>query len=352
MWYHETVGKQRCPIVDTWWQTETGAIMMVTLPGATPAKPGSTGLPFFGVVPEVVTSDGEARGRRTRRACSCCASPGPAMLRTIWGDDERFVQQYFSEIPGSYFTGDGARRTQDGYFQVVGRIDDVLNVAGHRIGTAEIESALVSHPAVAEAAAVGRPDEHQGPGVGRVRHAQAGLSAAPRARRKSCATTSGKEIGKFAAPDDIRFADSLPKTRSGKIMRRLLKDIAAGRETQGDISTLEDLQRAREASADRGVVAFLVGASLFGHATGRTRAHTGTRRPDGLRSTHPPRVHGKTRIGSTLTPGPSPEGRGEPARVTRSLVHELAQDHEALPEVLELRVLVGRVIVDDRGRTR
>jgi len=239
VWYHDTVGGKRCPIVDTWWQTETGSIMMVTLPGAAFGKPGATGLPFFGVRPEVVTSDGEAVGVNEggllvlRRAW-------PSMLRTIWGDDERFVQQYFSEVPGSYFTGDGARRDEDGYFHVVGRIDDVLNVAGHRIGTAEIESALVSHTSVAEAAAVGRPDDLKGQALVVFVTLKPGFVAGEELASALRAHV-GREIGKFAAPDDIRFAESLPKTRSGKIMRRLLKDIAAGRETRGDVSTLEDL---------------------------------------------------------------------------------------------------------------
>jgi acetyl-CoA synthetase len=225
--------------VDTWWQTETGAIMMTTLPGAAFAKPGSTGLPFFGVEPEVVTSDGKAVGAN-QGGLLVVKRPWPSMLRTVWGDDERFKQQYFSEISGMYFTGDGARRDEDGYFHVVGRIDDVLNVAGHRIGTAEIESALVSHPSVAEAAAVGRPDDLKGQALVVFVTLKPGFSAGGELVAKLKAHV-GQEIGKFAAPDDIRFAESLPKTRSGKIMRRLLKDIAAGRETRGDVSTLEDL---------------------------------------------------------------------------------------------------------------
>jgi acetyl-CoA synthetase len=239
IWYHETVGKKRCPIVDTWWQTETGAIMMVTLPGAAFAKPGSTGLPLFGVVPEVVTSDGKAVGAN-EGGLLVIRKSWPSMLRTIWGDDKRFVEQYFSEIPGSYFTGDGARCDEDGYFCVVGRIDDVLNVSGHRIGTAEIESALVSHRSVAEAAAVGRPDDVKGQALVVFVTLKPGFTAGAELATALRAQV-GKEIGKFAAPDDIRFADSLPKTRSGKIMRRLLKDIAAGLETKGDVSTLEDL---------------------------------------------------------------------------------------------------------------
>jgi acetyl-CoA synthetase len=239
MWYHEKVGKRRCPIVDTWWQTETGAIMTTTLPGAVASKPGSTGLPFFGVEPDVVTQDGKSvpageGGLFVQRR------PWPSMLRTIWGDDERFRLTYFSDVPGCYFTGDGAYKDPDGYFRVVGRIDDVLNVSGHRIGTAEIESVLVAHPSVAEAAAVGRPDDLKGQALVAFVTLKPGYAASP-AAAEELRQQVAKEIGKFARPDEIRFADSLPKTRSGKIMRRLLKDIAAGREIKGDLSTLEDL---------------------------------------------------------------------------------------------------------------
>ncbi|WP_438016386.1 acetate--CoA ligase [Sorangium sp. So ce315] len=239
IWYHRTIGGGRCPIVDTWWQTETGAIMMTTLPGAVHSKPGSTGLPMFGVVPEVVTKDGKpvAAGEG---GLLVLKKTWPSMLRTVWGDDERFRKQYFSDIEGCYFTGDGARRDEDGYYWVVGRIDDVLNVAGHRIGTAEIESALVSHPAVAEAAAVGRPDDLKGQALVVFVSLRPGFKAGPELQAK-LAEHVAKEIGKFARPDAIRFADALPKTRSGKIMRRLLKDVAAGREMTGDTSTLEDL---------------------------------------------------------------------------------------------------------------
>jgi acetyl-CoA synthetase len=238
LWYHEKVGKRRCPIVDTWWQTETGAIMTTTLPGASTMKPGSTGLPFFGVEPDVVTQDGKTvpageGGLFVQRR------PWPSMLRTIWGDDDRFRQTYFADVPGCYFTGDGAYRDQDGYFRVVGRIDDVLNVSGHRIGTAEIESVLVAHPSVAEAAAVGRPDDLKGQALVAFVTLKPGFSASPSAA-EDLRQQVAKEIGKFARPDEIRFADSLPKTRSGKIMRRLLKDIAAGRDVTGDLSTLED----------------------------------------------------------------------------------------------------------------
>ncbi|MDI1427879.1 acetate--CoA ligase [Polyangium sorediatum] len=239
IWYHKNIGGERCPIVDTWWQTETGSILMTTLPGAASAKPGSTGLPMFGVVPDVVTKEGTSVGANAG-GMLVLKRPWPSMLRTVWGDDERFRKQYFSDIEGCYFTGDGARRDEDGYYWVVGRIDDVLNVAGHRIGTAEIESTLVSHPAVAEAAAVGRPDDLKGQALVVFVSLRPGFSASPELATK-LANHVGHEIGKFARPDQVRFADALPKTRSGKIMRRLLKDVASGRETTGDTSTLEDL---------------------------------------------------------------------------------------------------------------
>jgi acetyl-CoA synthetase len=238
LWYHEKIGKGRCPIVDTWWQTETGSIMTTTLPGAASMKPGVTGLPFFGIEPDVVTQSGE-RVPAGEGGLFVVRRPWPSMLRTIYGDDERFKQQYFSDVPGCYFTGDGAYRDDDGYFRVTGRIDDVLNVSGHRIGTAEIESVLVAHPSVAEAAAVGRPDDIKGQALVAFVTLKPGFEpseSASEALRQQVA----KEIGKFARPDEIRFAEGLPKTRSGKIMRRLLKDIAAGREVKGDLSTLED----------------------------------------------------------------------------------------------------------------
>ena len=237
-WYHQHIGKGRCPIVDTWWQTETGAIMLTTLPGAHFAKPGATGVPVFGVEAGVVTQDGQSVPPE-QGGLLVVRRPWPSMLRTIWGDDERFRKQYFEEIPNQYFTGDGARRDRDGYFHVVGRIDDVLNVSGHRIGTAEIESVLVAHPAVAEAAAVGRPDDLKGQAL--VVFVTLKPGHPPSAEMQRLLTEHvAAEIGKFARPDSVRFADGLPKTRSGKIMRRVLKDIAAGREAQGDISTLED----------------------------------------------------------------------------------------------------------------
>jgi acetyl-CoA synthetase len=239
IWYQQHIGGGRCPIVDTWWQTETGSILLTTLPGAAAAKPGSTGLPMFGVLPSVVTKDGNPVPTNGG-GLLVLEKPWPSMLRTVWGDDDRYKKQYWSDVPNCYFTGDGARRDEDGYYWVVGRIDDVLNVAGHRIGTAEIESALVSHPAVAEAAAVGRPDELKGQALVVFVSLRPGFTAGEELIVQ-LAEHVGREIGKFARPDRIRFTDALPKTRSGKIMRRLLKDVAAGRESTGDTSTLEDL---------------------------------------------------------------------------------------------------------------
>jgi acetyl-CoA synthetase len=239
IWYHRVIGGERCPVVDTWWQTETGSIMLSTLPGAVFAKPGSTGLPLFGVDIAVVKDRGDACATNEGGKL-VIRRPWPSMARTLWGDDERYQKTYWDVIPNVYFTGDGARCDEDEYFWVVGRIDDVLNVAGHRIGTAEIESAFVSHPAVAEAAAVGKPDELKGQALVVFVTLKAGQKAGKELKEALNAHID-REIGKFARPDSIRFADSLPKTRSGKIMRRLLKDIAAGGDTKGDTTTLEDL---------------------------------------------------------------------------------------------------------------
>jgi acetyl-CoA synthetase len=247
MWYHRVIGKERCPIVDTWWQTETGGIMISPLPGATPTKPGSATLPLPGIVPEVRTRDGQTLGAN-QGGYLVITRPWPGMLRTVFRDPERYQQQYWSQMPGVYFTGDGARRDADGYFWVMGRIDDVVNVAGHRLGTMEVESALVSHPAVAEAAVVGRPDDLKGQAVAAFVTLESGQKASEQLKTELKAHVA-KEIGAFARPDDIRFTDALPKTRSGKIMRRLLRDIAAGKETVGDTTTLEDysvLSRLRE----------------------------------------------------------------------------------------------------------
>jgi acetyl-CoA synthetase len=238
MWYHEVIGKKRCPIVDTWWQTETGGIMITPLPGATPTKPGTATLPFFGVVVEVVDDKGNPVPKNEGGKL-VIRKPWPSMLRGIWGDPKRFLETYWSEVKGSYFTGDGCRQDKDGYFWIVGRIDDVLNVAGHRIGTAEVESALVSHPMVAEAAVVGRPDDLKGQVLVAFVTLKTGVHPAPSIRDELRAHV-GKEIGPVAKPDDIRFAEALPKTRSGKIMRRLLKQIAVGENVKGDITTLED----------------------------------------------------------------------------------------------------------------
>jgi acetyl-CoA synthetase len=237
MWYHEVIGGKRCPIVDTWWQTETGGIMMSPLPGCTPTKPGSCTLPLPGVSPEIVDSAGnpvpDGHG-----GWLVMSRPWPGMLRGIWGDDERFRETYWSKVPGRYLAGDNARQDADGYYWIMGRIDDVLNVAGHRLSTIEIESALVSHPTVAEAAAVGRPHEVKGEAVSVFVTLRGGepndeLKAELRQHVRH-------QIGAIAVPDDIHFTAALPKTRSGKIMRRLLRDIAAGRETVGDTTTLED----------------------------------------------------------------------------------------------------------------
>jgi len=247
MWYHRVIGKERCPIVDTWWQTETGGIMIAPLPGAIPTKPGSATLPLPGIVPEIRSRDG-ATLPANQGGYLVVTRPWPGMLRTVYGDPERYTQQYWSQMPGIYFTGDGARCDQDGYFWVMGRIDDVVNVAGHRLGTMEVESALVSHPSVAEAAVVGRPDDLKGQAIAAFVTLESG-HAASEALKKTLKEHVAKEIGAFARPDDIRFTDTLPKTRSGKIMRRLLRDIAAGKETAGDTTTLEDysvLARLRE----------------------------------------------------------------------------------------------------------
>jgi len=239
LWYHRVVGGGRCPIVDTWWQTETGSHMLTTLPGVHAMKPGLAGVPFFGADLAVVDDHGKpvkdgVQGKLVIR------KPWPSMLRTIYGDPERYKKQYWSEVKGCYFTGDGAKRDKDGYFHVIGRIDDVLNVSGHRLGTAEVESALVSHSAVAEAAVVGRPDDLKGQAV----VAFVTLKSGQKAGEELVAALRNqvsKEIGPIAKPDQIRFAEALPKTRSGKIMRRLLKEIAAGGTVKGDVTTLEDL---------------------------------------------------------------------------------------------------------------
>ncbi|WP_164102051.1 acetate--CoA ligase [Candidatus Laterigemmans baculatus] len=237
MWYREKIGGGRCPIVDTWWQTETGGIMMSPLPGITATKPGSCTQPLPGVIPKVVDESGHEMGV-DEGGMLCIAQPWPGMLRGIWGDEQRYVEQYWSTVPGMYLTGDNARCDKDGYYWIMGRIDDVINVAGHRLSTIEVESALVSHPSVCEAAVVGRPHEIKGQGIAAfvtIRDAEPDEKL-----RDALRQHVRKEIGALAQPDDVRFTASLPKTRSGKIMRRLLRDIAAGEETSGDTSTLED----------------------------------------------------------------------------------------------------------------
>jgi acetyl-CoA synthetase len=238
MWYYKIIGKGRCPIVDTWWQTETGMIMITPLPGATSIKPGTTTLPFPGIVADVVNGKGESVGKN-QGGYLVIRGPWPAMLRTIYGDDERYKRQYWSEIRGMYFTGDGARRDDDGYFWLMGRVDDILNVSGHRLGTAEVESALVSHSSVAEAAVVGKPHEIKGSAICAFVTLEGGHHPTPELKAELREHVV-REIGAMARPDEIRFSDVLPKTRSGKIMRRLLREIATTGSVDGDTTTLED----------------------------------------------------------------------------------------------------------------
>ena len=238
-WYYHVVGEDRCPIVDTWWQTETGGILITPLPGATKLKPGSATVPFFGVIPQIV----DPEGNELQGPCSgnlCVADSWPGQTRTIYGDHERFVQTYFSTYIGRYFTGDGCRRDADGYYWITGRVDDVINVAGHRIGTAEVESALVAHPKVSEAAVVGYPHDIKGQGIYAYVTLMSGEEPSE-ALRKELIVWVRKEIGPFAAPDLIQFSPGLPKTRSGKIMRRILRKIAEDEfKNLGDTSTLAD----------------------------------------------------------------------------------------------------------------
>jgi len=238
MWYHKVIGKEACPIVDTWWQTETGAIMIAPFPGATPTVPGSATLPFPGIEADIMTRQGEPVGAE-EGGYLVIKRPWPSMLRTIWGDDARYREQYWSQIENIYFAGDGARRDKDGYFWIMGRIDDVINVSGHRLGTAEVESALVSHAAVAEAAVVGRPDDLKGSAIVAFVTLEGVHVASPELNAELRAHVT-KEIGALARPDEIRFTDALPKTRSGKIMRRLLREIATSGSVAGDVTTLED----------------------------------------------------------------------------------------------------------------
>ena len=239
LWYWRVVGDERCPVVDTWWQTETGGIMITTLPGAHAMKPGSAGRPFFGIVPELVDADGEVlEGATSGNLCITRSWPG--QMRTVYGDHARFEQTYFSAYRGKYFTGDGCRRDEDGYYWITGRVDDVLNVSGHRLGTAEVESALVSHPLVAEAAVVGYPHDIKGQGIYCYVTLMAGMQGSDELR-KTLVGHVRTEIGPIASPDKIQFAPGLPKTRSGKIMRRILRKLAEGQtDGFGDISTLAD----------------------------------------------------------------------------------------------------------------
>jgi len=237
MWYHEKIGGERCPIVDTWWQTETGGIMMSPVPGATPTKPGSCTKPLPGVLPSIVDEAGNEVPANSG-GWLVMTHPWPGMLRGIWGDEERYKEQYWSKVAGKYLAGDNARQDDDGYYWIMGRIDDVINVSGHRLSTIEVESALVSHPNVAEAAAVGRPDDLKGQAIAvfvTLKEVEATEELKQELRQHV-----RSEIGALAQPDDVRFTNALPKTRSGKIMRRLLRDIASGKELAGDTSTLED----------------------------------------------------------------------------------------------------------------
>jgi acetyl-CoA synthetase len=238
MWYREIIGKSRCPIVDTWWQTETGAIMIAPVPGAVSTKPGSATKPLPGIDVDVMTRSGQPVDNN-EGGYLVIKRPWPSMLRTIWGDDDRYRKQYWSEIEGVYFAGDGARRDADGYYWIMGRVDDVINVSGHRLGTAEVESALVSHPAVAEAAVVARPDELKGSGIVAFVTLE-GTHESTDSLKEELRAHVAREIGALARPDEIRFTDQLPKTRSGKIMRRLLREIATSGAVAGDTTTLED----------------------------------------------------------------------------------------------------------------
>jgi acetyl-CoA synthetase len=238
-WYHRVVGDRHCPIVDTWWQTETGGILITPLPGAMSLKPGSAALPFFGIVPAIVNAAGEAQ----HGACTgnlVLTDSWPGQMRSVYGDHARFIETYFKTYPGTYFTGDGARRDEDGYYWITGRVDDVINVSGHRMGTAEVESALVAHPAVAEAAVVGYPHDIKGQGIYAYVTLKAGQEPSPQLL-EALRRTVREQIGPIAIPDVIQWAPGLPKTRSGKIMRRILRKIAANETEQlGDTSTLAD----------------------------------------------------------------------------------------------------------------
>ena len=250
-WYYRVVGDGRCPIVDTWWQTETGGILITPLPGATALKPGSATLPFFGVQPQIVDAEGKVLEGATEGNL-CIADSWPGQMRTVFGDHARFVQTYFSTYPGKYFTGDGCRRDADGYYWITGRVDDVINVSGHRMGTAEVESALVAHAKVSEAAVVGYPHDIKGQGIYAYVTLMGGEQPSEELRKELVAWVR-KEIGPIASPDVIQFAPGLPKTRSGKIMRRILRKIAENDfGSLGDTSTLADPTRGRRSDPASG----------------------------------------------------------------------------------------------------
>jgi acetyl-CoA synthetase len=238
IWYREMIGKGRCPIVDTWWQTETGAIMLAPMPGAIPTKPGSATRPFLGIEPAIINRDGETVPAGSG-GLLVIRKPWPSMARTIFNDPERYAQTYWSEVPGNYFTGDGARVDEDGDYWLMGRVDDVINVSGHRLGTMEVESALVAHPKVAEAAVVGRPHDLKGQAIAAFVSLESSHEPSPQLKEELREWVA-REIGSLARPDDIRFTQALPKTRSGKIMRRLLRELATSGEIKGDTTTLED----------------------------------------------------------------------------------------------------------------
>jgi acetyl-CoA synthetase len=259
VWYHDVIGGGRCPIVDTWWQTETGAIMVSPVPGATVTKPGTVTKPLPGILVDVVHPDG-ASCKPNEGGLLVVKHPWPSMVRTIYGNDDRYRESYWSMFPksrtnpGWYLTGDGARKDRNGYIWIIGRVDDVVNVSGHRLGTAEIESALVSHRLVAEAAVVARPDELKGSALVAFVSLKSGAAVKNLlALKEELRAHVGKEIGPIAKPDDIRFSDALPKTRSGKIMRRLLRELVSGSVVRGDVTTLEDfsvLEKLRSADED------------------------------------------------------------------------------------------------------
>ncbi|MCD4717606.1 MAG: acetate--CoA ligase [Desulfobacterales bacterium] len=239
MWYYKVIGKEQCPITDTWWQTETGGHLIAGLPGAMKMKPGSAGLPFFGVDPVILRQD-ETPAEVNEGGHLCISKPWPGMMRSVYGDPDRFKTQYFIQHPGTYFSGDGARKDEDGFFWLMGRVDDVINVSGHRLGTAEIESALVAHASVAESAVVGYPHDVKGQGIYAFVTLKEGLAPSDELK-KELVLHIRKEIGPIASPDKLHFTDGLPKTRSGKIMRRILRKIAEGEiDSLGDISTLAE----------------------------------------------------------------------------------------------------------------